>query len=404
MGMEFRPYYLAREWVNAGHDVTIVSGTFSHVRQNNPSIKGVEMIDGIRYHWLKLPSYQGNGARRVANIVAYSSAIWLKANHLAARYEPELVISSSTHPLDYYGAHRVAKRTGAIHVHEVHDLWPLTLYEIGGMSRQHPWIRLLQVAEDAAYTNSDFVVSMLPDTMAYMANHGLDESRFVYIPNGVVREDWADPEPLAPEIIEIMEAVRHRARMIVGYAGGFNPANELESLLDAAAAAPNGIEIVLAGSGPARASLEKSFDRGGNVTFLPAIPKRQIPSLLALFDVCFVGHKRSPLYRFGVSPNKVFDYMMASKPIIYSVEASNDPVSDANCGISIRSEDVGEITRAIREFDELGAARRLELGQNGRNYVLSHHTFEELAPRFLAETSPWQSEPEEPFPDGFASR
>ena len=35
-GMEYRPYYMAREWVRAGHRVTVVAANFSHVRAGQP--------------------------------------------------------------------------------------------------------------------------------------------------------------------------------------------------------------------------------------------------------------------------------------------------------------------------------------------------------------------------------
>ena len=31
LGMEFRPYYMAKEWQKAGHHVRIVGGSFSHL-------------------------------------------------------------------------------------------------------------------------------------------------------------------------------------------------------------------------------------------------------------------------------------------------------------------------------------------------------------------------------------
>ena len=39
-------------------------------------------------------------------------------------------------------------------------------------------------------------------------------------------------------------------------------------------------------------------------------------TLLAATDACFIGWNRKPIYRFGVCPNKLFDYMMAARPVI----------------------------------------------------------------------------------------
>ena len=39
MGMEFRPYYFAREWVRAGYHVDIVAADYSHLRIRNPKVQ-----------------------------------------------------------------------------------------------------------------------------------------------------------------------------------------------------------------------------------------------------------------------------------------------------------------------------------------------------------------------------
>ena len=51
MGMEFRPYYFAREWVRAGHQIQIIAGDFSHLRKENPKVEKdlqYEDVDGIQ--------------------------------------------------------------------------------------------------------------------------------------------------------------------------------------------------------------------------------------------------------------------------------------------------------------------------------------------------------------------
>ena len=124
-GMEYRPYYLAREWVRCGHAVLIVAASFSHVRQHQPDCAGAvreEEIDGVGYRWLPAPSYAGNGIARVRNIWAFLAQLWRDAGRLAGPFEPDVVIASSTYPMDIWVARRIAKLAGAKLVYEVHDL------------------------------------------------------------------------------------------------------------------------------------------------------------------------------------------------------------------------------------------------------------------------------------------
>src|ERR1700675_4809554 len=153
-GMEHRPYHLAKEWRRVGHDVAIVSGTYSHLRLRNP-VSGralaSEIVEGVPVLCLPTPAYRGNGLARARNILVFATRLLAASSRLAQQYHPHVVITSSTHPLDIYGGRRIARLAGATLVHEVHDLWPLTLMELGGLSRWHPFVLLLQVAENHAY-------------------------------------------------------------------------------------------------------------------------------------------------------------------------------------------------------------------------------------------------------------
>ena len=79
MGMEFRPYYMAREWTKLGHKVDIIAGDYSHLRKMNPTVKydfQTEDIDGITYHWIKTGTYQGNGAKSEIKLFRFLLLLW----------------------------------------------------------------------------------------------------------------------------------------------------------------------------------------------------------------------------------------------------------------------------------------------------------------------------------------
>ena len=110
------------------------------------------------------------------------------------------VISSSTYPLDCYPAIHIAKKSHGKYIHEAHDIWPLTLIEIGGMSKKHPFVLLLDHAEKHAYKRSEKVISLLPDVLPHMLEQELQsEKKLLCIPNGVVLEDWKNT--VKPEVL-----------------------------------------------------------------------------------------------------------------------------------------------------------------------------------------------------------
>ena len=415
LGMEYRPFYLAREWVRAGHRVQIVAADYSHVRARQPDA-GDETLDGIAYRWLPTPPYQGNGAGRVWNIWRFLSQVWRQSHQLVRDFKPDVVIASSTYPMDIWVARRIARisrelankpanqranqradnradnrasvrAAGAVLVFEVHDLWPLSPIELSGMSPRHPFIRLCQAAEDAAYRDADVVVSMLPKVQGHMAAHGLDLAKLQIVPNGISLDEWTGTPPaLRDDLARLIGTQRAAGRTVVGYAGSMGLPNALDVLLDAAAllqAEP--IAIVMVGDGHERARLaQRLIDEGlSNVSLLPPVPKAMIPALLALLDIAYIGWQRVPIYRFGIAPNKLMDYMMSGCTVLHSVDAGNDPVAESGCGLTVAPESAPAVADGLRRLAALPVDERKAMGQRGRAFVLAHHTYPVLAQRFL---------------------
>lgn len=388
-GMEFRPYYLAREWVLAGHQVQIVAASHSHIRARQPQLAGGqvkdELIDGVQYRWYPTPAYTGNGVGRVKNMLSFMRQLWRDAKSLANRFKPDVVIASSTYPMDIWPAQRIARLAGARLVYEVHDLWPLSPMELGGMSRWHPFIMWVQWAEDHAYKHADRVVSMLPKTLDYMVSRGLAPEKWAYVPNGVELAEWQSPADLPAEVQGTLLQLKARGLPIVGYAGTHGLANALDVLLDAAAQLKGQAEVLLVGTGPERERLMQRVASEGldNVTMLPSVPKAVIPKLLAQIDIAFIGLLPEPLFRFGISPNKLFDYMMACKPIIQSIAAGNDLVTEVGCGSTVPPGDAAAVAKAVRRIADLAEPARQQLGLKGQQFVMQNRLYPTLAQNFL---------------------
>lgn len=389
-GMEYRPYYFAREWGRFDHKIKILAASHSHVRTIQPEInrnKQEEDLDGIQYYWYKTPAYRGNGVGRVRNMFAFVWAVWSDAQHIAATFMPDIVIASSTYPMDIWPARRIAKLANAKLIFEVHDLWPLSPMELGGMSKWHPFIMLAQQAEDYAYRHADIIVSMLPKVRHHMESRGMASHKLHIIPNGIDPTEWqSDPPELEIFISNLLDQYQSQGIPIVGYAGTHGVANALDTLLDAAQCLKDEkVIFVLVGGGPNKEALQRRVERERieNVIFLDPIKKSQIPALLQYFDIAYIGWHHQPLYRFGIAPNKLMDYMMAEKVILHSVEAGNDPVTEAGCGLTVPPENPQAIAQGIRQLLALDKAEQELMGKRGQTYILQNHTYPILAKRFL---------------------
>lgn len=389
LGMEYRSYYLAREWQRAGHNVLIVTASFTHLRSTQFKVtKNVEKhnVDGIDFLVFKTPSYEGNNYKRILSILSFVYRLFKERKNIANQFKPDIVNSSSTFVFDIYPSKKIAQKAGAKLVFEVHDLWPLSPMELGGFSKWHPYIFLMQRAENFAYKYADKVVSILPKTLEYMVEHGLREDKFVHVPNGICIEEWDIGIDLPLEISKLLDELKNQKKTIIGYAGNHGIANALNSLLDAMKFLQNeNVVVLLIGNGQEKQNLMKKVNEQNitNVYFVSAVPKTIIPSLLDKLDILYVGLQNQPVFRFGISPNKLIDYLMAGKPIIQAIKAGNDIVSEAGCGITIEPENTQEIVRGIKYLLAQSNQKLNEMGQSGKNYCLLNHDFRVLAEKFI---------------------
>lgn len=271
-------------------------------------------------------------------------------------------------------------------IHEVHDMWPATLVELGGMSKKHPFVKLLQIAENSAYKNSDKIVSILPNTEDYMIEHGLDKGKFEYISNGVVKEEWENAIDIPDEMAKELTAIRRKGNYILGYYGGHALSNALDSLIDVAKSLHDekDIKIILVGKGVEKERLIKRCkeEKINNVIFYDAIDKRSIPNLLNYFDCIYMGTTDSNLYRFGLGLNKFFDALMAGKPVILSTNAKNTIIEENDCGIIVPAGDIEGIKNAILEVKSYSKDKIKEIEVHGKEAAKNKYLYNVIAEKF----------------------
>ena len=377
-----RHYYLAQELAKKGHQVYVIAGRYSHLLRNPKQFDEQyfieEIIPNFSFVWVNLPEYQeAHSKQRVLNWFKFSWLLRNMSNVIPAK--PDVILYSSPSLIGYLGAKYLANKFRVPFIFEVRDIWPLTLMELGGHSSKHPFIKFMQWVEDRAYKKADYVFSNLYNAVEHMQTRGLDSSKFHWIPNGVSLEEVSQKQPLNAETLSQLP----QNKFIIGYTGTIGVANAIDDLIEAAKILSSNpqLHFVLVGSGKEKESLIRkvqSLDLR-NITFIDAIPKKQIQSMLEQFDICYIGWQKNSLYRFGIAPNKLPEYLYAGKPIIHAFSGKGDIVQQAKAGITIEAEDPQAIVEAVEQLYGLTTEQRQELGTNGKKFVLQNLEYAMIA-------------------------
>ncbi len=380
-GMEYRHYYLAKNLMAQGYTVTLVSGSYSHLFSSPPQVTESvlkEKIDGIEYLWIKVPEYKSSKSiGRIWNMLYFAWKL-----HFLKDIEPSHIIVSSPSLFPVKVGAKLAKKFHTKFLFEVRDIWPQTLVELSSLSFFNPLIKLMEHYEKFAYKNADKVISLLPNAKEHFEDNGMQKDKFVYLPNGIEIEE----QESAPLSLEIKEKIPTN-KFVIGYSGTIGIANNLDYLLDVAEMLKDNDEIhfMLLGNGGEKKRLQQRVQKLAlkNVTFLDAVSREFVAGFLQEIDVAFISLLPEKLFRFGVSPNKVFDYMYAKKPILWAIEAGNNLVEDAKCGVSAPLNDIVLLKESILKLKGLRKEALEELGQNGYNFVHTYHGYNMLAKKLI---------------------
>lgn len=391
-GMSFRPFYLTREFIKAGLNAYVIGASFHHLQANREEQVNDVLLDeseNIPFITLKTPAYEGNGLGRLRNMISYAFGFKRYLNKLISITGiPNVIIASSVHPFHYPVLEKIAKKYGAKIIFEVRDLWPLSLQHLLKMSSWHPLVVWLRWIEKRAYRRAFCIVSTLDNAFLYLKNQGVSPERFRFIPNGTSTSAYENIQPLSFAVAKKIEALKKSGQFLLGYAGAFGKPNALEYLIDAMAMLEKkkvAVHCILIGQGNLKTVLiEKAKSlRLSSITFFPQISKLEIPPFLSQMDALYLGWNEADIYQYGVSPNKIFDYMMAGKPIIESGGSPARMIEAIGCGMSCRAEAPQEIADCILKMSDLSKTERDRMGQKGRNHVKAVYEYANIARNYL---------------------
>jgi glycosyltransferase involved in cell wall biosynthesis len=379
-----RHYHLAVNLLNQGWRANIVAASVDHVtslqRLAAHEAQRFEINQGVPFLWVKTPEYAGNGGWRMRNMLIYSWCVLLRKT-TAVLPRPDVLIGSSVHPFSAVAGVLLARRFSVPFLFEVRDLWPQTLIDMERIKTSSFMAWTLRKLELWLYKRAARVVVLLPHASEYIVPLGISRQKVVWIPNGVDLTLFPEPaDPVPADIFTLM------------YFGSHGQGNGLDGVLQAmklVEQVPLGKKIVLrmVGDGPLKPALlaQASALALKNISFESPVPKSQIPALAAQADAFVLTVLDLPkLYRYGISMNKMFEYLAAARPIILASGAANNPVADAKAGLSVAPGDPEALAQAILQIAATPLEERKNMGRSGRKYVVQNHDFVQLSARLAS--------------------
>lgn len=380
-GIGGRHYLLAHELAAKGLNVYLIMASFHHMLHAPIELDAkykCSKDESFNIVHVRVPDYgDAHSSGRIRNWFLFAYRLLGLKRFIS--HKPDAILYSSLSLIGVLSAERLARYYHVPLTFEVRDIWPLTLTEIGGVSPRHPFVRFLQWVEDRAYKESSRVISNLPGAVTHMVQRGMDPAKFEWIPNGVSVGEMERCEPLDEAFLAKMP----QDQFVVGYAGTHGVANALDNFLSAAALLLeySDISLVLVGRGKEKERLQKRArsENLDNVLFLPAVAKTQVLSTLNMFDLCFIGWKDEPLYRYGIGANKIPEYFFSGKPVIHAYSGGSDPVEQFGAGLTVSAENPEALAGGILKLYRMSPEQRAAFGSNGKRAAIERYDYSRLA-------------------------
>ena len=378
-GFGSRQFYLASEFNGLGYFTVVISSDSNHLSQF-PYFKSVytkEIIDGVDTWWIKTIKYKGSASlRRIISWIDFEVKLWLMPKSMIPK--PDIIVVSSLSLFTILNGYWLKKRFGCKLIFEIRDIWPLTIVEEGGYNERNPFVMFLAWVEKFGYRNSDIIVGTMPNLSEHVKEITGKTMNCQCIPFGYDPSLYDTLEQL-PDGYE--ERFIPKNKFTIGYAGSIGRTNALDTLLNCASEMKNNpnVHFFLLGDGDLLSEYKTRTTGLKNITFAPKVKKSQVQMVLRHCQVLYFSVEDSNVWRYGLSLNKLIDYMMAGKPIIASYSGYLSMLNEAQCGIFIPAKDVPALVTAISEYERLPKDELELIGKRGKEWLLKNRPYNKLS-------------------------
>lgn len=326
-----RHYWLGKELIKRGYQVTIFCANTVHksdkIVKINSGICREKEKEGLRFVFIKTNVYQGNGVPRVKNMLAYTiNMLRLYRRYGKVNGKPDVIYASSVHPLALYAGIKIAKYYHVKSISEIRDIWPLTLIEFGKIKRNNIVSKMMFWYEKKIYENTDELVFTMEGGERYIKEWKwdieqggkIDIRKVHYINNGLILEDflyYRNTFQIKDSNLEDKDVYK------IVYTGTIAAANRVSLIIDIAEYLQSKnlpIKFYIWGEGDDKIRLQERVRESkiNNVVFKEKVEKKYIPYITSMSNLNIFVLEECKLYQYGLSLNKLFEYIAAQKPFL----------------------------------------------------------------------------------------
>lgn len=392
-----RQFDFANELSRRGYKTVIISSAFSHYTHSYISEERCfisKFADNASYAYVHTEAYTSNGGLgRVKSMFSFVRAVKKNYKKIAEELgKPDVVMGCSVHPLAWIIANKIAKEYKVKFVAEVRDLWPEMWLLNGEKKPYDPMVLFFGTIEKWAYKKADKIIySMLYGDKYICDKLGFSKEKVALIgqPMDCERFDTNATERAEDIPTEIKEFVNDTFTCV--FTGYYMEYEGVHVMLEAAKQLRDkglAIKFLFVGSGKEEAMMREYVEKNelDNVHIHGRISKELIPAVLRSCDVCLAhcstkGHDQS--FKYGISKNKVNEYLYSGNPVIYGRDDELDPVAKYGAGYVIKPFESQQFVERIEELYAMNPEERTKFGKNGKEYVIKYHRVDSLVDQLL---------------------
>lgn len=379
-----RGYLILREMARMGHQAVLITSDSNHLFPvedlGGPVM--TEDADGVTARWVRTHKYKAaHSLGRILSWLDFEWKLWrLNTDDLP---RPDVVIVSSLSLLTIFNGLRLRRKYGCRLVFEVRDIWPLSIIELAGFSPRNPAIMALQWIEKMAYRRADLVVGTMPNLKQHVDEIlGDRHAPVTCIPFGYDPDMIEKARPLPEGWAE-----RHvpKDKFVICHAGTIGIANALEVLLECARVMKDDprVHFLMVGDGYLRPRFEAETADLPNVSFTGRVAKDEVQAVLSRCDVTYFSVPPLKIRQYGLSLNKIQDYMVAGKPILCSYTGYPTMIDESGAGLIAPAGDVEALRTRILELLAMSPEERAQMGHCGREWLMANRSYRRLAKDYL---------------------